>query len=586
MTHIERLVGMPEPRSDAGSGPVAAPTQLHRALALLATISLFIGTRAAWTDALTLSPTVMVVISAGYLAILGLAALSLVVRTRRAMVVVDLLILVAAAVQAVGALILQHKPTDEGTLIAQAARTLLGGGEIYGVAWPQLFAQGHLPVTWMMGGGADYTLGYPPLAVLLTAPALLVFSFPAAASIVTTVVLLVGAFVLWRLLPVDWRPGATIVMLGFPFMPHYARLGFPAIIAMVWLIPVIVRWPDIGRAGRLRRTDLLRAACLGAACATQQLAWFVAPFLLVGLFALRRGELPARRAFGTVAMFAGVAALTFLAINLPFIVRDAPAWASGVALVLTQHAIPHGQGLIDVSFYLTDGSAELDFYSYATLLLTLGLLGVTAIWVRRLGPALTVIPWLVFYLSVRSQDGYFLLMTPLWLAAAATAPPSAFAHAWQPRISLATRPIGRIASGGPRRVPGFASRALLATILLAPSLLCASVAIASEEPLELTVLGATWHGPHAQGLWQMRVDVANRSTVALAPHFTVSTGQGVTPFWNAAGGPTQLAPQQEATYLLTAADASGYSPGPNGYLLLRALTDDPMTVSTAPVPMP
>ena len=121
--------------------------------------------------------------------------------------------------------------------------------------------------------------------------------------------------------------------------------------------------------------------------------------------------------------------MTFLAINLPFIVRDAPAWASGVALVLTQHAIPHGQGLIDVSFYLTDGSAELDFYSYATLLLGSGhARAVTAIWIRRLGPALTVIPWLVFYLSVRSQDGYFLLMTPLWLAAAATAPPSVFAR--------------------------------------------------------------------------------------------------------------------------------------------------------------
>ncbi len=138
------------------------------------------------------------------------------------------------------------------------------------------------------------------------------------------------------------------------------------------------------------------------------------------------------------------------------------------------------------------------------------MLGVTAIWIRRLGPALTVIPWLVFYLSVRSQDGYFLLMTPLWLAAAATAPPSAFAHAWQPRISSAARPIGRLASGGPRRLPGFATRALLAAILLAPSLLCASVAIASDEPLELTVVSTTWHGPHAQGLWQMSVDVAQR----------------------------------------------------------------------------
>jgi len=584
MIRMSTLLGVPDGPTSSDYRPAAS--QLHRALALLATISLFIGSRTAWTDALTLSPTVMAVLSFGYLCILGLAVLTLVVRTQRALVVVDLMILVTAAVQVVGALIVQHKPTDEGTLIAQAARSMLAGGEIYGVAWPQLFAQQHLPITWMMGGGADYTLGYPPLAVLMTALGLLVFSFPAAASIVTTLVLLVGAFVLWRLLPLDWRPAATAVMLGFPFMPHYARLGFPAIIAMVWLIPVVVRWPDIGRGGRLRRSDLLRAACLGAACATQQLAWFLAPFLLVGLFALRRGELPARRAFATVASFAAVTAATFLAINLPFIVRDAPAWASGVALVLTQHAIPHGQGLIDVSFYLTDGSAELVFYSYATLLFTLGLLGLTAIWTRRLGPALTVIPWFVFYFSVRSQDGYFLLMTPLWLAAAATAPPSAFASAWQPRLPSLARPIWRLTSGAPPRGLGAAGRGLLGVALLAPALTCASIAMASDEPLELTVVSTTAHGAHGQGVWQMSVDVLNTSRGTLAPHFTISNGQGVSPFWTATGGPAELGPGQRATYLLTAADPNGYAPGPNGYLYLRALTDGPMTVSTTPVAIP
>ena len=73
--------------------------------------------------------------------------------------------------------------------------------------------------------------------------------------------------------------------------------------------------------------------------------------------------------FDLVGAFAGIAAATWLVIDLPFIIRDAPAWAEGVLLVLTQHAIPHGQGLIDVSFYITDGSAALDFYSYAALLL-------------------------------------------------------------------------------------------------------------------------------------------------------------------------------------------------------------------------
>ncbi len=433
-------------------GAIAA-SQLHRGMALLAVISLFIGTRASWTDALTSRPAVMAALSACYLGILGVAALALMVKSRRGLIRVDALILAIASILVVGGLILQHKPSDEGTLVAQAARSLLGGGQVYGVAWPQLFTQQNIPVTWTMNGGADYTFGYPPLAAVLVAPALLFASFPAADSIVTTLVLLVGAIVLWRMLPVDWRSGGTVVMLGFPFLPHYARLGYPAVIAMVLLIPVVIRWPAIGAGGRLSRGDVLRAVCLGAACATQQLAWFVAPFLLVGLFALRRGDLPVRRALLTVGSFAGIAVAVWLAIDAPFIVRDAPAWAAGVTLVLTQHAIPHGQGLIGVSFYLTDGSGALDYYSYATLLLAIGLLALSAVWVRRLGPALTVIPWIVFFLSVRSQDGYFLMMTPLWLAAAATAPPSAFAMGWQPRFPsiVSTRSLG---SFGRRRRAG------------------------------------------------------------------------------------------------------------------------------------
>src|SRR4029078_10754500 len=101
-----------------------------------------------------------------------------------------------------------------------------------------------------------------------------------------------------------------------------------------------------------------------------------------------------------------------------------------------QPAVPAGQGLIDISFYLTDGSAALDLYSDAALLLGAGLLVASALWMRRLGPPITVLPWFVFYLSVRSQDGYFLLMTPLWLAAAATVPPSAVAGAPHPPLAL------------------------------------------------------------------------------------------------------------------------------------------------------
>ena len=170
----------------------------------------------------------MLALSGAYLAILTTAALALMVRTERALVVVEAFILATACVMLLGAVAIHHKPSDEGTLVAQAARTMMGGGEIYGIAWPQLFVDQHIPITKMMNGGADYTFGYPPLRCLLTAPALLVVGFPAAASYVTTLALLIGAIGLWLLLPIGWRSGATAVMLGFPFLPDYARLAYPA----------------------------------------------------------------------------------------------------------------------------------------------------------------------------------------------------------------------------------------------------------------------------------------------------------------------------------------------------------------------
>src|SRR5207249_5390271 len=92
--------------------------------------------------------------------------------------------------------------------------------------------------------------------------------------------------------------------------------------------------------------------------------------------------------------------------------------------------------------------------------------------VRRLGPALAVLPWIAFYLATRSQDGYFLMMTPLWLAAAATVPATAFATAWQPRLP---------------HVTGDRTKSVLAAALLAPALVCVAIAAASPPPLRMSL---------------------------------------------------------------------------------------------------
>ncbi|MEU2338498.1 hypothetical protein ABZ608_33835 [Streptomyces sp. NPDC013172] len=535
-------------------------------MTLLATISLFIGTRAAWTTAMTSAPPVAAAISVCYASILVCGVLCLTVRDRRSLIRVDAVVLATAVALVTCGYLLDHAGSDEGVLTAQAASEILRGHPVYGQPWPWLFGTPQVGITKTMSGGADYTYGYPPLTALLAAPVHAVVHSTAAATLVTTALLLASSVLLWFLLPAVWRSAATAVCLGFGLLPQYAYYGYPAITALALLVPAVVRWPDTGSGGRLGTRGLLRAVCLGAACAAQQLAWFLAPFLLIGLYAVRRGELGRRGALAVTLRYAGTAGLAWATVNAYFAVQDLSGWLHGILLPLQQKAILHGQGVMGISYYFTAGSSRLDYYSYGSMLLLLGLLAATVLFVRRLGPALTVLPWLAFYLATRSQDGYFLLMTPLWLAAAATAPPAAFATAWQPVLP---------------RVTGRRARAALAAALVTPALLCVAVAAASPPPLRMT-LAARLATRHARvGVTAVEVRAVNRTGARLSPHFASRTGQGASDWWKVTAGPATLGPHATADYVVT-------PPGgfrvlhPRTYLI--AVTGTPMTITTARLP--
>jgi hypothetical protein len=534
-------------------------------MTLIAAISLFIGTRDAWTRAMTSHPPVAAIISVCYAGILVAGVLALTTRTRRALTRVDAGVLLLAVLLVLCGYWLNHAGTDEGVLTAQAAHEILHGHPVYGQPWPWLFDRSAVGITKTMAGGADYTYGYPPLTALLAAPVHAVVHSTAAATLVTTGALLGGAVLLWWLLPAPWRSGATAVCLGFGFLPGYAYSGYPAVLALVLLIPVVVRWPDTGAGGRLGLPGVAQAVCLGAACATQQLAWFLTPFLLVGLYAVRRGDLGPRLALGVVARYTGTALLTWAAINAYFAVQDFHTWLHGLLLPLTQKAILHGQGLMGISYYFTAGSRHLDYYSYASQLLLFGLLAATLLFVRRLGPAITVLPWLSFYLATRSQDGYFLMMTPLWLAAAATVPSSALAHAWQPRIP---------------RLTGRPAKAAVAMALVTPAVLCACIAAASPPPLRMAL---TTHltGRSHLSVTSVTVRAVNTTGTALTPHFASRAGQGASDWWTIASGPTTLAPHSTAVYVVRPVGGHRALPGAQRRMYLIAVTGTPMTISTA-----
>ncbi|MEU1463195.1 hypothetical protein ABZ467_21370 [Streptomyces sp. NPDC005727] len=543
------------------------PAQWHRVLTLLADVSLFIGTRSLWSQAATHNLFLVAVVSLCYVSILTGGVLALTVRRTRSLARLDLMVLLTALTLTACAWWLNHAGGDEAVLTAQAARELVAGHPVYGQPWPWLFHGPNVALTPTIEGGYDFTYGYPPLAPLLAAPLLWVGGGGAPATAAATIALVTGAVLLWRLLPVPWRSAATMVCLGFGFLPGYARSGYPAIPAMVLLIPVVVGWPRIGRGGRLGTPGIARAVCLGAACATQQLPWFVAPFLLAGIHAVRRGELGGRAATAVCARILGIAATTWLLVNTYFIVHEPGPWLDGVALPLTQGAVLHGQGLVDVSLYFTHGSDHLDRYGHASALLAAALLALYVLFVRRLGPAATVLPWCAFYVATRSQDGYYLMMTPLWLAAAVTVPLSDFANAWQPRPRWLR---------GPRRRPALAGAAAL---LVLPALVSAALAATGRPPLRMDVTAA--RRATAQSLSGLSLRVTNSGGTALTPHYMLTTSHGMSRYWTLTRGPATIAAHSTASVELRAPSGRFTLPDAVGAKLrLRAFTGDPQTLST------
>ncbi|WP_405889242.1 hypothetical protein OG762_33750 [Streptomyces sp. NBC_01136] len=540
-----------------------APAQWHRVLTLLANISLFIGMRPMWTSAASHHLAVAAVMSVCYASILVTGVLTLIARRTRSLARLDLVVLVTAVTLAVCGFVIYHGGGDESVLTSQAAREFVAGHQVYDQPWRWLFGQQGVALTPTMTGGYDYTYGYPPLPLLLAAPFLWVGHGAAPAVLTSTAALIVATIVMWRMLPTQWRSAATLVCLGFGLLPSYARLGYPAIVACAFLIPVVVRWPRMGHGGR---GDWARAACLGAACASQQLPWFLTPFLLAGVYALRRGDLGPRAAAVAVGRIVGVAALTWLLINAYFIVSEPRSWLSGIALPLTQKATLHGQGLVGISLYFTDGSGRLSWYSHASMLLAAGLLGLFVFFVRRLGPAATVLPWCAFFLATRSQDGYYLMMTPLWLAAAVTAPPAAFATAWQPRPAFLR---------GPHR-----QRARIATglLLLVPSLVSATLAVTGSPPLQMQLVSES--RTTAEAVTALTVRVTNHGDAALTPHFTLTTGQGMGRYWSIKSGPATLGGHASARYELLPPSGTFTVPRAGVRMRLRAVSAAPMTLSS------
>lgn len=146
------------------------PAQWHRVLTLLADVSLFIGTRAVWTQAATHKLVLAAVISVCYASILVTGVLTLTVRRARSLARLDAVVLVTAIALTLCGWALNHAGGDEAVLTTQAAHQIAHGHQVYDQPWPWLFRIKGVALTATTTGGYDFTYGYPPLAPLLTVP--------------------------------------------------------------------------------------------------------------------------------------------------------------------------------------------------------------------------------------------------------------------------------------------------------------------------------------------------------------------------------------------------------------------------------
>ena len=164
----------------------------------------------------------------------------------------------------------------------------------------------------------------------------------------------------------------------------------------IWPLALVIAAWLLGERSRLS------AIALGAACAIKQTAWIAAPFYLVWVWRQRGRDEAVRR--GLVAL------VTFLAINLPWIVASPGAWLSSMALPVSLPLLPDGSGVIGLS--LTGLLPLFPSWVYSALE---GVALAGALWWywRRahaypyVGLALPLLPLLAAW---RSSERYFLLL--------------------------------------------------------------------------------------------------------------------------------------------------------------------------------
>ena len=420
---------------------------------------------------------------------------------------------------------------------------------------PQIFH------TYRLNGTEVDNLSYPSASFLFYMPALMLGLHTQAANVVDVAFWAVSGFMLWRMLPTraSWVSG---LILSASVYLSFMLGGLTDALFVPFVLIAVYRWDRYGVRLEDSAARWAGPIALGIACSVKQTPWFLAPFLLIGLWIEHREN--GTDGVRVVARYTATALGTFLLLNAPFIVANPAAWVRGTFLPLVQPTIPDGQGLVDLTIFNHLGGGRLALYTCAGLTcLALALLAfryryalLKRAWVPLVGVS--------FFLPTRSFGSYLFMLVPAAIVAGVTvgAPPVGWRlrHSHHKWAGVAIVAVG----------------ALTASLALA--------AVATPAPLSIRIVDTQSTGQLGT-IDQATVQVTNHTGRLQRPHFTVQTQAHATTFWNAVDASGHavvpvVAAHSSSTFILRAPNTASM-PAVASPWFVSAFTTGPAAMSTS-----
>lgn len=458
----------------------------------------------------------------------------------------------------------RYYTTDSAAFNQLATRALIHGKDPYETSMASAASLLNPPAdywTYLADGGHVTHVSYPAGSFLLEAPAMALGFHHELADWTDLVAWLATGVLLFVLLPVGLRWLAALVLLAPAFVGAFSAGGTDALF-VPFLVVAVWRWDRFGAGRGAGTAGWIGPLALGVACSVKQTPWFCVPLLVIGLGleARRRGDAVWR----VPARYLGIVVGVFAAINLPFAIWGARAWADGLLLPFTKPLVADGQGLVTLALHGLTGGVVLPLLSVAAALAYVALAAAFVVWYPAMKVVWLFVLPLVLLVPGRSFSGYLIDFFPAALVAAVTVvgvPRAVGADARPP----AHRWVARSAVG----VPALASAAVC-------------VVAFTSAPLDLSVV-AVRTSQATLRLDAVTVTVHNLTGHRVTPHFLVALDSThPSGFWAPASPGGQLALGAGATATVTLRpNQFTWSPAHGAHWLVEAYTTSPNALSTS-----